>query len=338
MLKRLILKKNSPQTINSIIILSVLFFFAFGETYSQEDAAKSIEYLLSIGKVEKAKAEIHKKDDKFKNSPKGVELMGDIYGRLKMWDSAMASFEKLKILAPNNAAGFFKYGGALGMKALTKNKMSALLDLDEIEAHFIKATQIDSKYIAAYWALIEFYFKVPSVAGGGTKKAKIQANKLFKISPIEGLMALARVAEEKNKLPEAEELYKKANNKGGSLLTHQALISFYERHEKWDQSFEVLTDALNSFDQISLCYQWAKISVLSHQQIQRGLSCIEKCVAKSDDLINIPLKWLLLRQAQLLMLNGQNNLALIKIERALDQDSDFKEAKDEKTRLMKLLN
>jgi len=88
----------------------------------------------------------------------------------------------------------------------------------------------------------------------------------------------------------------------------------------------------------ALCYQWAKISVLSQREIDRGMSCIEQCVDQREKLVNIPFKWVLLRQAQLLRLNGQSELALTKLDLALDIDSDFDQAKDERLRLVKLLN
>ena len=320
------------------IILCFILLFPQRDILAQNQTVSSIEQLISSGELKQAKALIDQQDKRFKNSPKGVELMGDIYGGLKMWDSAMARFEKLKSLSPNSPSGYFKYGGALGMSALTKNKFAALLDLDEIEAQFQKALEVDPSYVAAHWALVEFYLQVPSIVGGGAKKAKNQANRLLEASPIDGLMALAKIAEDRNQKDKAETLLKKANDQGASLWTHQALIVFYEREKKWDRAFEVLNSALGRFDEPSLCYQWAKISVLSQREIDRGMSCIEQCVDQREKLFNIPFKWVLLRQAQLLRLNGQNELALTKLDLALDMDADFNEAKDERRRLVKLLN
>ena len=320
------------------IIICFILLFPQRDILAQTETVSSIEQLISSGELKQAKALIDQQDKRFKNSPKGLELMGDIYGGLKMWDSAMARFEKLKSLSPNSPSGYFKYGGALGISALTKNKFAAILDLDEIEAQFQKALELDPSYVEAHWALVEFYLQVPSIVGGGAKKAKNQANRLLEVSSIDGLMALAKIAEDQNQKDEAETLLKKANDQGASLWTHQALIVFYEREKKWDRAFEVLNSALGRFDEPSLCYQWAKISVLSQREIDRGISCIEQCVDQREKLVNIPFKWVLLRQAQLLRLNGQSELALTKLDLALDIDSDFDQAKDERLRLVKLLN
>ena len=320
------------------IIICFILLFPHRDILAQTETVSSIEQLISSGELKRAKALIDQQDERFKNSPKGLELMGDIYGGLKMWDSAMASFEKLKSLSPNSPSGYFKFGGALGMSALAKNKIAALLDLDDIEAQFLKALEVDPSYVAAHWALVEFYLQVPSIVGGGVKKAKKQANRLLETSPIDGLMALAKIAEDQNEKDRAETLLKKANDQGASLWTHQALISFYERQKKWDYAFDVLNSAFDRFDEPSLCYQWAKISVLSQREIDRGISCIEQCVDQREKLVYIPFKWVLLRQAQLLSLKGQNELALTKLDLALDIDSDFDQAKDERVRLVKLLN
>lgn len=94
------------------IILCFILLFPQRDILAQNQTVSSIEQLISSGELKQAKALIDQQDKRFKNSPKGVELMGDIYGGLKMWDSAMARFEKLKSLSPNSPSGYFKYGGS----------------------------------------------------------------------------------------------------------------------------------------------------------------------------------------------------------------------------------
>ena len=86
---------------------------------------------------------------------KAVEYLGDIAGINKSWDEALGYYEKLKISRPNEADYFYKYGGALGMKALEVNKFKALGMIDEVKGSFEKAIKLDPKHIEARWALIE---------------------------------------------------------------------------------------------------------------------------------------------------------------------------------------
>ena len=51
-----------------------------------------------------------------------IELYGDAYGHQKKWDEAIVQYKKLVEGKPNDANFHYKYGGALGMKALSVSK------------------------------------------------------------------------------------------------------------------------------------------------------------------------------------------------------------------------
>lgn len=302
-----------------------------------DKAVAGIEALIAQGKFREARAQILKMPMDFKSGAQAAELTGDIFGGLKEWDSAMIYYERFKKIAPKNAAAHFKYGGALGMKALSKSKFSALMYLDDIEAHFQKAVEVDPSYTAAHWALIEYYLQVPSIMGGGTDKAQSQANSLFAVSPIDGWMARARLAEQDDDLDRAEQYYKKAITEGQSLWTYRGLISFYERHKRWDSAFEQLKTAKAKFDDLSLNYQWAKMSVLSDKYVTQGLDYIAQCLEPNIQLEGIPEHWIRLRYAQLLRKVGQNKAALAQVNRALALETDFEQALQEQKALKKIL-
>ena len=80
---------------------------------------------------------------------KVVEYLGDIAGINKSWDEALSYYEKLKIARPTEADYFYKYGGALGMKALEVNKFKALGMIDDVKGSFEKAINLDPKHLEA---------------------------------------------------------------------------------------------------------------------------------------------------------------------------------------------
>ncbi len=324
-------------------ILIILFvckgILLSGQQSSQEIATpKAIKMLLDQGKLIEARSQILKMPKEAQSSPESLELIGDIYFGLKRWDSALIYYERFKDIDPKNPAGPFKYGGALGMKALSKNKFTALMYLDDIKASFQKSVDLDPTYVAAHWALIEYYFQVPSFMGGGVERAMQQADALYAVSPVDGLMARARVAEEDEDLGAAEQNYRQAVDTGQSLWAYKELISFYERHKRWDSAFDQLKTAMTKFDDLSLNYQWAKMSVLSDKYVTQGRNYIAECLGPTAQVEGIPEQWIRLRYAQLLRKTGQNKTALEQVNLALVLDANFEQAKEEQRILQKILN
>jgi len=311
-----------------------------GQESAQQDtvSVKRIQSLVAQGYYSKARIALLKMPQEFKSGAQAAELTGDIFGGLKQWDSAMMYYERFKKMDPKNAAGHFKYGGALGMKALEKNKLSALMYLDDIEAHFQKAVEVDPTYVAAHWALIEYYLQVPGFMGGGVDRAMEQSDKLFGVSPVDGWMARARIAEKDEDLQKAEQYYDKALREGQSLWTYRGIISFYERQNRWDSAFDKLNKAMTQFQDLSLNYQWAKMSVLSGKHVEQGLTYIRQCIEPQAKVEGIPEQWIRLRYAQLLRKDGQNKAALAQVNRALALEADFAQALQEQKDLKKLLN
>ena len=70
------------------------------------------------------------------NHTKTIEYLGDIAGHQKDWDAAITNYKKLKVSYPKVANYWYKYGGALGMKAKESNKFKALGMIDEVEESF----------------------------------------------------------------------------------------------------------------------------------------------------------------------------------------------------------
>lgn len=159
---------------------------------------------------------------------RALECLGDIAGYRKDWDEAIVYYGRLKKVKPLEANFYFKYGGALGLKALEMNKFKALGMIDEIKGSFEKAIQLNPKHIKARWALIELYMKLPGIVGGSEKKAIEYSNELMKISPVDGYLSRGHIDEYFKRYKNAELQYKKAISIGDSKMAYQKLADLYK--------------------------------------------------------------------------------------------------------------
>lgn len=160
-------------------------------------------------------------------SYKTVEYLGDIAGHQKKWDEAIKHYKILKVQFPKTANYFYKFGGAMGMKAKSVNKFKALAMIDEIESSFLTAARLDSKHLESRWALVMLYIELPGIVGGSEKKAIKYADELMELSKVDGYLAKGYIDEYFNRYKKAEASYIKAHEIGNSKTTFQKLYSLY---------------------------------------------------------------------------------------------------------------
>lgn len=159
---------------------------------------------------------------------KAIEYLGDIAGNYKSWDKAINYYKKLKQLKPSEANYYYKYGGALGMKAKEVSKFKALGMIDEVRGSFEKAIALNAKHIEARWALIELNLQLPGIVGGSQSKAIRYSNELLKVSPIDGYLSRGHIDEYFKRYSAAEQQYKKAIAISGSKTSYQMLANLYK--------------------------------------------------------------------------------------------------------------
>lgn len=163
---------------------------------------------------------------------KVIEYLGDIAGQSKSWDKAIVYYKKLKVLKPSEADYYYKYGGALGMKAKTVNKFKALGMIDEVKSSFEKAIVLNPKHIDSRWALIELYIQLPGIVGGSESKAIKYSNELAKLSPVDGYLSRGHIDEYFERYVAAENQYKKAIQAGSTKVGSQKLDNLYKHKLK----------------------------------------------------------------------------------------------------------
>lgn len=161
------------------------------------------------------------------NHAKTLEYLGDIAGHQKKWDEAIIHYKKLKSSFPKAANYWYKYGGALGMKAKESNKFKALGMIDEVEESFLTAAKLDAKHVETRWALVMLYIELPAIIGGSEKKAQKYANELMTLSKVDGYLAKGYIDVYFSRYTNAESNYKKAHEIGNSKTTFEKLYDLY---------------------------------------------------------------------------------------------------------------
>jgi len=183
--------------------------------------------LLLIGQTSLTEAEALIKSEKFSkaeavltnyikdnpNNLKAAELLGDAYGHQKKWDDAITYYKQLVEAKPTEANFHYKYGGALGMKALSVSKISALGIIGDLKNAFLKAAELDANHIDARWALVELYMQLPGIVGGSKNKSFKYANELENLSKVDGYLAKGYIYEYDDEPELAEEFYKKSHKR-----------------------------------------------------------------------------------------------------------------------------
>ncbi|MCZ8169323.1 MAG: tetratricopeptide repeat protein [Flavobacterium sp.] len=204
----------------------VYLLFSLG-TMAQSDFEKG-EQWFKAQKWEQAKVCFEKSLREQPNAPKTIEYLGDIAGKQEDWDAAIDRYGTLKSRFPNNANYWYKYGGAMGMKAKSVSKFKALGLIDDVEAAFLKAAQLDAKHVDTRWALVMLYLELPGILGGSENKAIKYANELMGISKVDGFMAKGYIDEYFKRYVKAEAHYLKAHEIGHSKTTYQKLYHLYQ--------------------------------------------------------------------------------------------------------------
>jgi len=266
-----------------------------------------------------------------------IEYLGDISGYAEDWDVSLSYYEKLVALQPERANFHYKYGGVLGMKALSVNKLRALGFIGDIKGSFVKAIALDPGHIEARWALVEFYIQLPGIIGGSEKKALQYADELLEISPVDGYLAHGYIAEYNDRPKDAEDNYQKAVKVGGSVHCYTKLYEHYEKNDAPEKAIETLSKAQDVHkDNNRLHYQLGKIAGQYGIGLDQGIACLNRYIEHHTAADGVPKDWAYMRLAQIYRHKGEKEKALNWIQRALSERPDFKEALKEKEQIRAL--
>ncbi|WP_179339953.1 tetratricopeptide repeat protein [Winogradskyella ludwigii] len=294
----------------------LLVFFISSMCFSQT-SFENAETFIAKKEFVKAEAEMSVFLEDNPNDLKAIELLGDAYGHQKKWDDAIAQYQILKQKRPNNANYHYKYGGALGMKALSISKIRALGIIGDVKDAFHKAAQLDPKHIEARWALVELYVSLPGVIGGSFSKALSYAEQLEELSKVDGYLAKGYVYEYDDEPELAEKYYRLAIKVGGSVTCYEKLTEFYEGQEQPEKAISNLEEAKQKHQRNAMHYQIGKVSADYNIQLDKGEKCLKAYLSNHSAKDGVPKEWAYYRLSQIYKHRNNSTEALVWIDKAI---------------------
>lgn len=254
------------------------------------------------------------------------EYLGDIASYNKDWDTAIDFYKKLSEEDQKNANYHFKYGGALGMKALAISRIRALTYIGDIKEQFTTAAELDPKHIETRWALIELYLQLPGILGGSTAKAEKYAEELQQISAVDGYLSKGYIEEYNKNDKEAEKYYKQAIEVGGSPQAYDKLTDLYEKSNQPDAAIRTAKKSLEVHERNLVNYQIGKIAAEYDMEPQLGIASLKSYIENHSYKDGVPTHWAYYRLAQIYRNLGDKKQALEYIDKAIATSPNFEEA------------
>lgn len=313
-----------------------MFFLMLPIIVSGQSTLQDVEKLLEKKQFSKAETFML---DYVKNNPndlKGIELLGDTYGQQLKWDDAIDTYKILIDAKSSKADYHYKYGGAMGMKALTVNKFKALGMIGDIKDAFLKAAELDPKHIDVRWALVELYMQLPGIIGGSVDKSLKYANELEQLSKVDGYLSKGYVYEYDNEPKLAEKYYKMAIKEGGSMTCYEKLTTFYEKQKQPQKAIANIEDNQKAHQRNALHYQIGKVAAEYNIELQKGEMCLNAYIKNYSLEDGVPKAWANYRLAQINKHKGNKSEALKYINLAILELPDIKPFKEEKNLILSL--
>jgi tetratricopeptide (TPR) repeat protein len=316
---------------NKFLCLLLLPMFTFGQLNVEK-----VQALLSEKKFNEAERILTPYVKENSKDIIAIEFLGDAYAHQKKWDEAIIQFKKLVEHNPKNANYQYKYGGVLGMKSLEVSKLKALGMIGGIKEAFLKAAELDSEHIDARWALVELYMQLPGIIGGSKSKSLKYANELENLSKVDGYLAKGYIYEYDKEPKLAEKYYRLALNVGGSVTCFDKLTSFYENQNQPGKAIKNVEQAYQEHSRNAMHYQIGKICADYNIQLEKGERCLLAYIKNYSVKDGVPVEWAYLRLAQIHKNKQDKTTALKWIDKALATRANFKQAKEEKSKILQL--
>ncbi len=286
------------------------FFIAVSlSLHAQGDMATAQLYLQN-GEISRSKAILHTRINSNPDDLKAISMLGDIASFEKNWDVALSHYKKLLNKDNTNADYNFRYGGALGLKAINVSKLKAVVYIPDIKKYLEKAAELDPGHIKSRRALVELYMQLPGLLGGSEAKAQRYANELKRIAPLEGALSHAFILKNTGRENEAR------------VLVQKALSQINRPYSTTDQNY--------------LNYEFGKITAEYNSDLQKGIKLLDAYISNYNYKDIHSLEWAYYRKAQIQAHLKNKSEANKNINKALALRNDFEEAKLEKKKIQEL--
>ncbi len=313
-------------------LLILLFpFFTYGQAIIKE-----FEDLINKKEYTKAETVLTSYINTNPNETRALELSGDSYALQNEWEEAALIFEQLIQVDAKNANYHYKYGEALGMKALRNNAFFSFFMMNKVKGEFLLAANLDNTHIDSRWALVVYYTELPGIIGGSIRKALEFTDQLQILSPVDGYLSKGYVYEYDNEVELAEENYKKAIEVGGSINCYNKLISFYKKNNEPEKAISIIEEAYIKLKINTLNYQLGEVSATFNLNLEKGGYSLNKYIKNFSSEDEYSIRWAYLRLAQIYKHKEDKFNALKWINKALSIQSEFELALKEKKLILNM--
>ena len=197
-------------------------------------------------------------------------------------DKAIECFEKAVALKPNDARYHYQLAAAYGQSAVTASMFSRMSIAGKAKGEYQRAIELDSNYLPARMALLEFDLLAPAVMGGSEEAAIDQATEIRKRDAIEGHRAFARIDVAANKLDLARNEYvAMLKEQPSSARAHYFYGVYLMLTEK---NYKAANDEFESVVKLDASYlpayfQIGHVAALSGANLTRGEEALRKYLA-----------------------------------------------------------
>lgn len=132
------------------------------------------------------------------------DLMGRDYYMLGDYKRATDTLEKALAAEPGNAVRALWLGRAYGRRAESASLFTAAGYASKARQYLERAVELDPRNLDALSDLFDYYIEAPGFLGGGMDKAQRTAAQMAQLSPAEGYLAQAKLAEKRSQYSAAE--------------------------------------------------------------------------------------------------------------------------------------
>lgn len=225
----------------AVALSALSVFLTAGLLFSSDPPKPSnpVLALLNQGRVDEVISSLQSKDD-----AESHNLKARAYYAEDKSDEAIREAEKSVSLAPNNSAYHLWLGRAYGQKAEKVNVLRQAGMAGKVRDQFERAVALDGNNVAARSDLAEFYVDAPGMMGGGTDKAKAQADAVMAKAPATAHFIEAKIAEKAKDHATAEKKYREAIE-GSKTPAEQwlNLASFYKDRKQMKEMQDAVRKA-----------------------------------------------------------------------------------------------
>lgn len=176
-----------------------------------------------------------------------------IEGKDNRLDEAVKLAEQCINANPKFSECFELHGNVFGLKAQKANMMSAMSYANKFKDSIKKAIELDTNNFGARFSLLQFYIQAPSIAGGGTSKARDFIVETIKVSPVAGSLFQAYLDVADDNLARAMSAAMAVNTNGNENLNkiHRSVLSNLGHNlintKKYSDAEKVFAEALQRY-------------------------------------------------------------------------------------------